>query len=838
MTAPPHPGTLVDLDADGTALIPQALPQHAEWPRVGSLVPRDEAVERRVGELLATMSLAEKVGQLTQPEIQSITPDEVRDHHIGSILNGGGSWPGRDRNAAPADWLAAADAYWQASLDGSSAGIPLVWGIDAVRGHTHALGATLFPHNIGLGAARNPRLVREIGAATAVQTRATGHDWVFAPCLAVPQDYRWGRTYEGYTADPGVVLAYGYESVIGLQGDSAGGPAGDRVIATAKHYIGDGATTGGGDQGVAAVSEDVMRNVHAQGYYGALAAGAQTVMASFNSWDSPEHGIREGKLHGSHYALTTILKERLGFDGVVVSDWNGVGQVDGCTNASCARSINAGIDIVMVPTDWKPFIRNTIAQVESGEIPMSRIDDAVSRILRVKIRAGVLDAPKPSQRPHAGEAAALQHRELARRAVRESLVLLKDDRDVLPLPRTARVLVVGKSADSVPNQCGGWARTWQGTDTTNDDFPTATTVLGGLREVLGEAAVTFAETAEGVDVAAHDAVVAVIGETPYAEGYGDLARRSLAARHLHPEDLEVLDRVSARGVPVVTVYFSGRPLCVNAELNRSDAFVAAWLPGTEGGGVADLLVDTGHAFTGALPFSWPRSACPTDGEEPLFPIGQGLAYAGGARLGVLDEDVAPRCLGTGGIEDLELFERRTVEPFRAFVGAPDGSGRTEIGNDVNVVTQDGAVTVRTSDVNLQQDARRVTWDGSAPWYFALQGPTGGTDLSRYREADGAIVFDTKLFEPPTDAVTLGVRDASGHSSLVDVTEALRRLPVGHKSTVKVPLAALDDGRLDFTRVEVPILVGTAGRLDAAFASVRWAPEAGADEDAVTGVPVG
>ncbi|MDP9417011.1 MAG: glycoside hydrolase family 3 protein, partial [Actinomycetota bacterium] len=432
------------LDGGHGAAIPETLPHLAEWPRVESLVRRDEAVERRVADLLATMSLAEKVGQITQPEIQSISPDEVRDHHIGSILNGGGSWPGRKKQATPAEWVAAADAYWQASVDGSTAGIPLVWGIDSVRGNTHAFGGTLFPHNVGLGAARNPALVREIGAATARQTRATGQDWVFAPCLAVPQDYRWGRTYEGYSGDPRLVLAYGYEAVIGLQGDSPAGPTGDGVIATAKHYIGDGATEGGRDQGVAAVSEDVMRNVHAQGYYGALAAGAQTVMASFNSWDAAAEGIAEGKLHGSHYALTTILKDRLGFDGVVVSDWNGVGQVGGCTNASCARAINAGIDVVMVPTDWKDFLTNTIAQVESGEIPMERLDDAVARILRVKIRAGVLDAPKPSERALAGDPSALDARELARRAVRESLVLLKDDADVLPLARSARVLVVGE----------------------------------------------------------------------------------------------------------------------------------------------------------------------------------------------------------------------------------------------------------------------------------------------------------------------------------------------------------------------------------------------------------
>ncbi|MDQ1710324.1 MAG: beta-glucosidase, partial [Frankiaceae bacterium] len=533
-----------DLDDAGSARIAETLPVLTDWPRVESRFTGAPGDEQLIAGMVAQMTVAEKVGQMTQPEISAITPDQVREHHIGSVLNGGGAWPDADKHASPQAWVALADAYWEASLTSNSATrIPVIWGTDAVHGNSNVYGATLFPHNIGLGAAHDPALVREISAATAVAVRATGQDWAFAPTLAVVRDDRWGRTYEGFSEDPRITRAYGYEAVIGLQGRDRERMGQDGVIATAKHYIGDGGTTSGKDQGVTAASEADLINIHGQGYYGALAAGALTVMASFNSWSNDDLGITEGKVHGSEYVLTEILKNKIGFDGFVVSDWNAHGQVDGCTNESAAAAINAGIDMVMVPHDWAAFLRNTIAQVESGEIPMARIDDAVSRILRVKLRAGVFEQPKPSERAHAASATALSTKELAREAVRKSLVLLKNNGTVLPLARDARVLVVGKSADSMSNQSGGWTLTWQGTNNTNADFPHGTTILAGLQAALGAANVTFDETADTADVAAYDAVIAVIGETPYAEGLGDVGRRTLENAREHPEDLALLDRV-------------------------------------------------------------------------------------------------------------------------------------------------------------------------------------------------------------------------------------------------------------------------------------------------------
>ncbi|RKS80558.1 beta-glucosidase [Motilibacter peucedani] len=828
------------MDAHGCPKIPTTLPHLDDWPSVQSKVQDPKRVERQVAKILSGMTLAEKIGQMTQPEITSITAADVAQYHFGSILNGGGAWPGGNKHATQADWLALADAYWQASVT-SGAKVPVIWGIDAVHGNNNVYGATLFPQNIGLGAAHDPCLVRDVEAATARQVRSTGQDWAFAPTLAVPQDDRWGRTYEGFSEDPRITRAYGYAAMEGLQGKSKKGPGTDDVIGTAKHYIGDGGTEGGKDQGVNASTEDTMINVHGQGYYGALAAGAQTVMASFNSWTNADAGIDEGKLHGSKKALTDILKQKMGFDGLVVSDWNGIGQVAGCTNASCPQAINAGIDVVMVPSDWKAFIENTTAQVQSGEIPMSRIDDAVSRILRVKIRSGVMTEPKPSARRYAGQSSALQDRKLARKAVRESAVLLKNNGNVLPLKPTAKVLVVGKSADNIGNQSGGWSLSWQGTGNTNADFPNATSILGGLQQVLGTSRVTFSETADGVDPSKYDAVIAVIGETPYAEGVGDIGKKSLQASRMYPEDLAVLDKVSGKGTPVVSVFLSGRPLWVNDEMNRSDAFVAGFLPGTEGGGIADLLVkkgNPGYSFTGTLSYSWPKTACqqplnPSDeGYDPLFALGYGLKYGQKHTVGQLDETAPVSCATTGGggtaTDDLELFDRGSVDPYKAYIGGPDNWGGNEVPNDVNAVTSQSTISARTTDVNVQQDARLITWTGTGQYY--LQSPQT-SDLRGYLNADGAIEFDTIIKQAPTATTTLSVHCVYPCFADVPAKAFFNKLPLNQKVTVKLPLACLNNGNLDFSSINTAFLVYSEGPFQAAFANVRWVPGGAKDADA-------
>ena len=618
-----------------------------QWP-VHAAPQRDDTIEARIAQVLAHMTLEQKVGQMTQGEIQSVTPDDVRTYALGSVLNGGGSWPGQQKHAAPADWLALAESYHEASMHtGLATPIPLIWGTDAIHGHSNVYGATLFPHNVGLGATHDPALVEAIGHRIGAAVRATGLGWAFSPCLAVSQDAHWGRAYESYSQDPAIVRSYAAAYVRGIQG-TLGAP--DSTIATAKHYMGDGGTFQGVDQGNNRSDVQTMIRVHAQGYYGALDAGVQTVMASFNSWTDASGSGDHGKMHGSELMLTHVLKERLGFDGFVVSDWNGIGQLPGCQDDSCPQAINAGIDMIMVPEKWRSFITNTVAQVRSGEIPLARIDDAVTRILRVKMRAGMFEH-RPADGAGAGRLDPLVDRALARRAVRESLVLLKNHGAALPLKRGARVLVVGKSAHNLANQTGGWSLTWQGTENHNEDFPNGDTLLTALRDALGVDAVRYDETGQGSDPADFDAIVAVLGETPYAELHGDIKPgESLQHTRRNPEDLAVLRRVAGHGKPVITVFYSGRPLYVNDLLNLSDAFVAAWLPGTEGKGITDVLVahDQGALtadFTGRLSFAWPAEPCQIAqaAAKPLFALGYGLGVRDTAETGMLPEADAATC---------------------------------------------------------------------------------------------------------------------------------------------------------------------------------------------------
>ena len=604
----------------------------AVWPTVQKPRPLRLADEKRIAAIVVRMTLREKIGQMTQAEIRSVTPEDVQRYSLGSVLNGGGAWPQMNRQAVVGDWLTLAQRFHTASL-ASSAGIPVVWGTDAVHGHNNVFGATLFPHNIGLGAAHDPALVEQVGHAVGAAVRATGIRWVFAPTLAVAANARWGRTYESFSADPALVEDYARAYVRGLQGNLRGD---GNVLATAKHFIGDGGTFQGVDRGETRVTEAELAATHGLGYVGALEAGVQTVMASYNSWHDTANGgsgqLPMGKMHGNPYLLTTVLKQHWGFDGFVVSDWNAIEEVPGCRKDSCAAAINAGVDMVMVPEDWRQFIDNTVAQVERGDIPQARIDDAVTRILRVKLRAGVLDNV-PNARPEAGrfagKVAALQSKALARQAVRQSLVLLKNERHALPLRRGGRWLVVGALADSLPAQVGGWSLTWQGNDTTNADFPQGTTVLGALRSAGAREVVYSADGLSGVQ-GTFDAVIAVIGETPYAETAGDVrVPAPVSLSSVAPQTQELLVNAASHGAPLVSVLLTGRPLETVQALDRSDAFVVAWLPGTEGGGVADVLVgdEVGRAryrFRGRLPFPWPSCSQPESGCPPQFPLGFGL----------------------------------------------------------------------------------------------------------------------------------------------------------------------------------------------------------------------
>ena len=586
------------------------------------LLPFDSAARA----LLAQLTLDEKLGQMTQAELNRLENDaDVERYFLGSVLSGGDADP-KAGNGLPA-WTDAIDGMIERSLHTRS-GIPILYGVDAVHGHSNVQGATIFPHNIGLGCTRDAALVEEIGRITALEMRATGAQWTFAPCVAIPRDERWGRTYEGFAETPAVASELGAAAVRGLQGGAEGLRSPHAVLACAKHYVGDGGTSyeprqaAGGrttllDQGDTRVDEPTLRRVHLPAYAAAVAAGVGSIMVSYNSWN----GV---KVSGIPHLLTDILKNELGFQGFLVSDYYAIGQVDRDYKAAVMRSINAGMDMAMEPAGYARFIATLRELVDEGRVPLARIDDAVTRILRVKLAMALIDPQRQrlADRSLHASFGSREHREVARRAVRESLVLLKNDGRVLPLAKNAaRIHVAGRAADDVGIQCGGWTITWQG----RPGATTAgTTLLAGIKSAVApRTEVTF--DLEGGGQGA-DAAIVVIGEQPYAEGVGDRRDLSLSA-----EDTALVERVAATGAPVVVVLLSGRPLILGSVLERASVVVAAWLPGTEGAGVADVLFGD-FAPRGKLSHSWPRTMAdiPLNGGDarysPLFPFGFGLTY--------------------------------------------------------------------------------------------------------------------------------------------------------------------------------------------------------------------
>ncbi|HEL3749592.1 TPA: exo 1,3/1,4-beta-D-glucan glucohydrolase [Stenotrophomonas maltophilia] len=783
------------------------------WPQVAWPLAEDAALEKRITDLMAGMTVEEKVGQLVQGDIASITPDDVRRYRLGSILAGGNSDPGGRYDASPAEWLALADAFYDASMDTSQGGkaIPLLFGIDAVHGQSNIIGATLFPHNIGLGAARNPELLRRIGEITALETRVTGMEWTFAPTVAVPQDDRWGRTYEGYSESPTVVASYAGAMVEGLQG-RIGSPDfldGRHVIASVKHFLGDGGTTGGKDQSDTRISEAELVRIHAAGYPPAIAAGAQTAMASFNS-------VNGEKMHGHRHYLTDVLKGRMNFGGFVVGDWNGHGQIKGCTTTDCPATINAGLDMAMASDSWKGFYETTLAAVKDGRITAERLDDAVRRILRVKFRLGLFEAGRPSTRAVGGQFALIgapEHRAVARQAVRESLVLLKNQNGILPLSPRQRILVAGDGADDVGKQAGGWTLNWQGTGTTRKDFPNADTIFEGIaqqaRAADGEATLAI----DGRYTVKPDVAVVVFGEDPYAEFQGDLP--TLAYKPGDETDLGLIRRLKEDGIPVVAVFLSGRPLWVNREINAADAFVAAWLPGSEGGGVADVLLRgpdgrMQHDFKGRLSFSWPRTATQyanNVGQKdyaPLFPFGFGLSYADKGDLAAL-----PEVSGVTGNEGATgVFFARGDAGAGMALRLEDGAGQGMTVISVPDALADDRLKITGVDHLAQEDGRRLAWSGQGEAVAALQ---SHTPLDLQREANGDLMLLTTLRVDvaPRGEAWLAVGCGAGCSARIAIGPTLAALPVGQWTRVGIPLKCLAAAGAKVGALDRPWSVGTA-----------------------------
>jgi beta-glucosidase len=587
--------------------------------------PRLSRFDPQVRRVLASMTLDEKLGQMAQPDQQFLTtPADIVNYHLGSLLSGGDSDP-KAGNGLTA-WTDLCDGYQKIALT-SRLRIPLVYGVDAVHGHNNVIGATIFPHNIGLGCTRSSDLVERAARITSEEVRATGANWAFAPCVTVPQDIRWGRTYEGFSESPDVVKELGAAAVRGLQRQSLDDPA--AVLACSKHFAGDGGTKWGTgnvmrrdaprmlDQGDTEVDEATLRRIHLPGYVTTVREGVGSIMPSYNSWN----GVKSS---GSERLLTGILKQEFGFEGFLISDYAALNQLAGDYQQQIALSVNAGMDMVMIPEKYVDFLTLLKQNLQQGKIPMARIDDAVTRILRTKFAMGLMDpkrSPLADRRLH-DSFGSEGHRAIARECVRASLVVLKNDGRVLPLARNAgRIHVAGSSADDLGRQCGGWTITWQGSGGRPTD---GTTILEAVqRAVSPKTKVTWSP--DGSGAAGSPVAIAVIGEKPYAEGFGDTADL-----HLTPEDIATVSRLKNTGAKVIVIIVSGRPLFIEDIAGAADAIVAAWLPGSEGDGVADVLFGN-FKPSGKLSFTWPKASSTNlhrgdPGYQTMFEFGYGLSW--------------------------------------------------------------------------------------------------------------------------------------------------------------------------------------------------------------------
>ncbi len=773
-----------------------------QWPYVNTGLKRDPELEKMLDQILARMTLEQKVAQMIQPEIGYLSLAQMRKYGFGSYLNGGNTAPYGKKRASVEVWLKYADEMYQASIDASQDGsrIPTIWGTDAMHGHSNVYGATLFPHNIGLGAANDPELIHRIGVATAKEVAATGIEWSFAPTVAVVRDDRWGRTYESYSEDPAIVKAYAGPMVSGLQGTLGKDfLQGYGRIATAKHFVGDGGTEKGIDRGDTLIDEQGLRDIHAAGYMTAIEAGVQSVMASFNSWN----GVR---LHGHKYLLTEVLKNQMGFDGFVVSDWNAHKFVEGCDLEQCAGAINAGVDVLMVPEHFEAFYHNTVAQVKQGIIPQERIDDAVRRFLRAKIRWGLLERGEPSSRVESGEQAVFnsqQHKDLAREAVRKSLVLLKNNQQLLPISAKSRVLVAGDGADNIPKQAGGWSVSWQGTDNTNADFPNATSIYQGIRQQVEAAGGQVELAVDGKYRKKPDVALVVIGEEPYAEWFGDI--QQLEYQHGDKRDLALIKKLKQQGIPVVTVFLTGRPLWTNKEINASDAFVVAWLPGSEGQGVADVLLSdsqgkTRYDFQGKLSFSWPKydqQFVLNKGDanyDPLFAYGYGLSYADHKELGQFSEQVSVVAASSSDDGIQPLFVRNLASDMAWVLTDSSVAGSENsalITTPYGVSTDGNSLAMQSVNLSYQEDGRQLRWNSTAQASASLRylKSVAASDFSKAK----ALRLSLRLDQQAPAELNLGVlcdQQAVCQRKL-SLTKALAQLKPGVWHSVEVALDCAD-----------------------------------------------
>ena len=771
-----------------------------------------------IDNLIQNMTIEQKIGQIIMPDIDEVTPADAKKYQLGTFLNGGGKFPHKNKNSSVEDWKKLSEEFYNASPVVDGVLIPILWGTDAVHGHNNVIGATIFPHNIGLGSTMNPDLIKSIGEAVAKEVLSTGIPWTFAPTIAVPQNDLWGRTYEGYSENPELVSVLGAAMILGLQGEGDNFLDNNHVLATAKHFLGDGGTKDGIDQGNTIISEQELRDIHAEPYFAAIGACIQTVMASFNSWNGE-------KAHGSEYLLQNILRDQMGFDGLVVGDWNGHGQVPGCSKENCPQSFNAGVDIFMAPDEWKPLYKNTLNQARNGEISIERLDKAVKNTLSVKYLLGMFDGRKPHLYPH-NYIGYNKHRAIARQAVRESIVLLKNNNNTLPIKSGKHILVIGDSANKITKHMGGWTITWQGRENQNSEFPNSQSIYEAIKSKVKNngGSVEFSNTSNYKKKP--DLVVFVYGEDPYAEGDGD--RKHIFFENQDSNFLKYMKDIKDQKISSVSLFISGRPLIVNEEINLSDSFVQLWLPGTAIEGITDVIFansdgEINYNFSGKLSYSWPKYSYQTNlnyGDEeydPLFPFGYGLTYDENSYLNIIniDETIPQK-------DEIILFLGSAYPSYKEIVSYYDLDKDEQIYEGISAdiyKNEKAGILISKFDYKKQDDAKRIDFGEKNTKKFWEISSGSSDDLSYMKNGSLELILrpqsssDKKIelvMQCSKNANQINISGTQDCYKAFDLSNLLKDEPLGAWKKITMPFSCLNNDSFEVSSITSRAKLATTG----------------------------
>ena len=771
-----------------------------------------------IDNLIQNMTLEQKVGQIIMPDIDEVTPEDAKKYQLGTFLNGGGKFPNKNKNSSVEDWKKLSEEFYNASPVVNGVLIPILWGTDAVHGHNNVIGATIFPHNIGLGSTMNPDLVKRIGEAVAKEVLSTGIPWTFAPTIAVPQNDLWGRTYEGYSENPELVSLLGEAMIHGLQGEGDSFLDDNHVLATAKHFLGDGGTKDGIDQGNTIINEQELRDIHGKPYFAAIGSCIQTVMASFNSWNGE-------KAHGSDYLLQNILREQMGFNGLVVGDWNGHGQVPGCSKENCPQSFNAGVDIFMAPDEWKPLYENTLDQARNEEISIERLDEAVKNILSVKYLLGMFDGRKPHLYPY-NYIGDNKHRAIARQAVRESIVLLKNNNNTLPIKSGKHILVIGDSANKITKHMGGWTITWQGRENQNSEFPNSKSIYEAIK-LKAENNGGSAEFSNSSDYEKKpDVVIFVYGEDPYAEGDGD--RKHIFYENQDKRFLKYMREIADKKIPSVSLFISGRPLIVNEEINLSESFVQLWLPGTAIEGITDVIFtnrnnEINFDFKGKLSYSWPKFSHQTElnyGDkeyDPLFPYGFGLTYADdNYRDSINIKETIPQS------DEITLFLGSAYPSYKEIISYYDSDKNEQIYEGISAdiyKNEKAGILISKFDYKKQDDAKRIDFGKKNTMKFWEISSGSSEDLSYMKNGSLELILkpqsssDKKIelvIQCSKNVNQINISGTKECYKAFDLSNLLIDEPIGVWKKITMPFSCLNNDNFEISSITSRAKLATSG----------------------------